>query len=161
MTGVQTCALPICTISYLYPTASSGGTKTNFSTNEVYAGVGYGPVSVKYSQTTSNYFGVNNSSGTQYLSADIKQSLGPITPELKPLSVVAHYGHTSMAGNGNSNLNYNDMNIGLVYSFPEQWDLGVRYYTNSSMTSTFKNANQFNGTKFYDNAVVATLVKTF
>ena len=149
------------TISYLYPTASSGGSKINYSTNEVYAGVGYGPVSVKYSQSTSNYFGLNNSSGTQYLQADIKQSLGPIAPQLKPLSFVAHYGHTSVAGNGNSNLNYNDMNIGLVYSFPEQWDLGVRYYTNSSMTSTFKNANQFNGTKFYDNAVVATLVKTF
>lgn len=149
------------TISYLYPTTSSGGSRVNYSTNEVYAGVGYGPVSVKFSQSTSNYFGLNNSSGTQYYQADIKQSLGALAPQLKPLSVVAHYGHTAMAGNGNSNLNYNDMNVGLVYSFPEQWDLGVRYYTNSSMTSTFKQYNSWNGTKFYDNAVVATLVKTF
>lgn len=149
------------TISYLYPTATAGGSKTNYSTNEVYAGVGYGPVSVKFSQTTSNYFGVNNSSGTQYYQADIKQSLGALASQLKPLSVVAHYGHTSMAGNGNSNLNYNDMNIGLVYSFPQQWDLGVRYYTNSSMTSTFKKYNSWNGTNFYGDAVVATLTKTF
>jgi uncharacterized protein (TIGR02001 family) len=149
------------TISYLYPNASAGGTKITYSTNEVYAGVGYGPVAVKYSQTTSNYFGVNNSSGTQYYQADVKQSLGALASQLKPLSVVAHYGHTSMAGNGNSNLNYNDMNIGLVYSFPQQWDLGVRYYTNSSMSNKFKQYNSWKGTNFYGDAVVATLVKTF
>jgi len=149
------------TISYLYPTASAGGSKINYNTNEVYAGVGYGPVSVKYSQTTSNYFGVNNSSGTRYYQADAKQSLGVVASSLKDLSVVAHYGHTSMAGNGNSNLNYNDRNIGLVYSFPQQWDLGVRYYTNSSMSNKFKQYNSWKGTNFYGDAVVATLTKTF
>jgi len=147
------------TISYLYPTASAGGSKINYNTNEVYAGVGYGPVAVKYSQTTSNYFGVNKSSGTQYYQADVKQSLGALASQLKPLSVVAHYGHTQVANNGN--LNYNDMNIGLVYSFPQQWDLAARYYTNSAMSNKFKQYNSWHGTNFYGNAGVVTLTKTF
>jgi uncharacterized protein (TIGR02001 family) len=147
------------TISYLYPTASSGGSKINYSTNEVYAGVGYGPVAVKYSQTTSNYFGLNNSSGTQYYQADAKQSLGIVNSSLKDLSVVAHYGYTQVANQ--SGFNYNDMNIGVVYAFPGKWDLAARYYTNSSMSNKFKQYNSWNGTNFYQNAVVATLTKTF
>jgi uncharacterized protein (TIGR02001 family) len=147
------------TISYLYPQATSGGSKINYSTNEVYAGVGYGPVAVKYSQTTSNYFGLNNSSGTQYYQADVKQGLGIINSALKDLSVVAHYGHTQVANN--SNLNYNDMNIGAIYSFPGKWDLAARYYTNSSMSNKFKQYNSWNGTNFYQNAFVASVTKTF
>jgi len=147
------------TISYLYPTASAGGSKINYNTSEVYAGLGYGPVSVKYSQTTSNYFGVNSSSGTQYYQADAKQSLGIVDSSLKDLSVVAHYGHTQVANN--SNLNYNDMNIGLVYSFPGKWDLAARYYTNSAMSNKFKQYNSWHGTNFYGNAGVVTLTKTF
>jgi uncharacterized protein (TIGR02001 family) len=147
------------TISYLYPTASAGGSKINYSTNEVYAGVGYGPVAVKYSQTTSNYFGLNNSSGTQYYQADAKQSLGIVNSSLKDLSVVAHYGYTQVANQ--SGLNYNDMNIGLVYAFPGKWDLAARYYTNSSMSNKFKQYNSWNGTNFYQDAGVVTLTKTF
>jgi len=147
------------TISYLYPTASAGGSKINYNTNEVYAGVGYGPVSVKYSQTTSNYFGVNNSSGTQYYQADVNQSLAPLSATLKNLSVVAHYGRTNVANN--SSLNYNDINIGATYAFPQSYNLGVRYYTNTSLTSTAQTANTKNGQQLYKNAVVATITKTF
>lgn len=145
--------------TYNFPTASKMGDNTNYNTAEFYGAVGYKPLTIKYSQTTTNYFGLNNSSGTQYLQADVKQSLGIVSDKLKDLSVVAHYGTTKVANH--TNLNYNDINAGLVYSFPQQWDLGVRYYTNSSMTSTFQNANSWNGTKYYGNAVVASLTKTF
>jgi uncharacterized protein (TIGR02001 family) len=147
------------TISYLYPNASAGGSKINYSTNEVYAGVGYGPIAVKYSQTTSNYFGLNNSSGTQYYQADAKQGLGIVNSSLKDLSVVAHYGRTQVANQ--TGLNYNDMNIGLSYAFPGKWDLAARYYTNSSMSNKFKQYNSWNGTNFYKDAGVVTLTKTF
>jgi uncharacterized protein (TIGR02001 family) len=46
-------------------------TDSRFNTQELYAGVGYGPVSVKYSQSLSNYFGINNSVGTTYMQADV------------------------------------------------------------------------------------------
>jgi uncharacterized protein (TIGR02001 family) len=148
-------------ITYNYPTASTSGgyPAGNYNTGEAFAHLGYGPVEVKYSQTTSNYFGQTNSTGSNYMEANVKQSLGILNDSLKNLNVVAHYGHTNVANH--SNLNYNDMNAGLVYNFPGQWDLGVKYYTNSSMTSTFQKVNSWNGTKYYGNAVVATVTKTF
>jgi len=148
-------------ITYNSVTASTGGgyPAGNYNTGEAFAHLGYGPVDVKYSQSTTNYFGQKNSSGSNYMEANVKQSLGPLSDSLKNLSVVAHYGHTNVANH--SNLNYNDMNAGLVYSFPGQWDLGVRYYTNSSMTKTFQTANSWNGTKYYGNAIVASVTKTF
>jgi uncharacterized protein (TIGR02001 family) len=148
-------------ITYNYPTASTSGgyPAGNYNTGEAFAHLGYGPVEVKYSQTTSNYFGQKNSTGSNYMEVNVKQSLGPLNDSLKNLNFVAHYGHTNVANH--SNLNYNDMNAGLVYNFPGQWDLGVRYYTNSSMTKTFQTANSWNGTKYYGNAVVASVTKTF
>lgn len=146
-------------ITYNYPTSSTWQSKVNYNTAEVYAGLGYGPLAVKYSQSTTNYFGLNNSSGSQYLEANLKQSFAPISPKLKDLNLVAHYGNTKVANY--TNLNYNDMNVGLVYNLPEKWDLGVLYYTNSSMAKQFKDWNSAYGTKFYSNAVVFNLTKTF
>ena len=144
--------------NYFLPNATNGK-NPNFNTQELFAGVGYGPVAVKYSQAISNYFGINNSSGTQYYQADVNQSLAPLSATLKNLSVVAHYGRTNVANN--SSLNYNDINIGATYAFPQSYNLGVRYYTNTSLTSTAQKADTVNGQQLYKNAVVATITKTF
>jgi predicted phage gp36 major capsid-like protein len=53
------------------------------------------------------------------------------------------------------------MNVGLGYTLPKDWSVNAKYYTNSSMTSTFQNANNVNGQKLYKNAFVASLTKTF
>jgi hypothetical protein len=82
-----------------------------------------------------------------------------VTAKLKDLSLVAHYGRTAVANNGN--LSYNDINAGLVYTLPQAWEIGARYYTNTSKTSTFQNANTVNGQQLYKDAWVATLTKTF
>ena len=146
------------TYNYFYPNATNGG-NPNFNTSELYAGLGYGPVSVKYSQAVTAYFGNPNSSGSNYTQADINQSFAPLSSKLKDLSFVAHYGHTSVYNN--SNLNYNDLNVGLTYALPQSFVAGVRYYTNSSMTSTFQNANTINGQRLYKDAWVATITKSF
>jgi uncharacterized protein (TIGR02001 family) len=150
--------LDVGSYNYFYPNATNGK-NPNFNTQELFAGLGYGPVAVKYSRSTSNYFGVQNSAGTQYYQADAKQSLAPLTAKLKDLSLVAHYGRTAVANNGN--LSYNDINVGAVYALPQAWDVGVRYYTNTSKTSTFQNANTVNGQQLYKDAWVATVTKTF
>ena len=142
-----------------FPTASKMGDKTDYNTAEFYGAISYKPLTVKYSQTTTNYFGLNNSSGTQYLQADIKQSLGLVNDKLKDLSLVAHYGNTKVANH--SNLNYNDINAGLVYAFPQQWDLSVVYYTNTAMSKQFQAANSWNGSKYYSNTTVVSLTKSF
>jgi uncharacterized protein (TIGR02001 family) len=144
--------------NYFYPNATNGK-NPNFNTQELYAGLGYGPVALKYSRSTSNYFGVNNSAGTQYYQADVKQSFAPVSAKLKDLSFVAHYGRTAVANHGNAS--YNDINVGAVYTLPKAWDIGVRYYTNTSMTTQNQRASTVNGQQLYKDAWVATLTKTF
>jgi len=133
-------------------------TDSRFNTQELYAGVGYGPVSLKYSQSLSNYFGINNSVGTTYMQADVKQSLGLVSSSLKDLSVVAHYGQTKIANN--SNFGYNDINAGVSYALAKGWDMGVRYYTNTSSSNALGLAF-INGSQLYKDAVVVSITKTF
>ena len=133
-------------------------TDSRFNTQELYAGVGYGPLSLKYSQSLSNYFGIDNSVGTTYMQADVKQSLGLVSKSLKDLSVVAHYGQTRVANY--NNFSYNDMNVGVVYAFAKGWDMGVRYYTNTSSSNALGLAF-INGSQLYKDAVVVSITKTF
>jgi uncharacterized protein (TIGR02001 family) len=144
--------------NYFYPRATtSAKTGSNFDTYEGFVGLGYKDIiSAKYSRTLGNgYFGTANAQGTTYMQADGKLPV----PVVKNLAVVAHYGRTNVANS--SALDYNDINAGIVYTLPKEFDLGVKYYTNSSMTSTFQNANTVNGQKLYKNAVVVSLTKTF
>ena len=147
--------------NYFYPRATTNAaTGSNYDTYEAFAGVGYGPVAVKYSQTLGNgYFGTANARGTNYTAMDLNQSFEPLSATLKDLSFLAHYGHTNVAHT--SNLNYNDINVGLGYMLPQAWNISAKYYTNSSMTGTFQNANTVNGQKLYKNAFVASVTKTF
>jgi len=124
----------------------------------LYAGVGYGPLSLKYSQSLSNYFGINNSVGSTYMQADVKQSLGLVSSSLKDLSFVAHYGQTRIANN--SNFGYNDINAGVSYALAKGLDVGVRYYTNTSSSNALGLAF-INGSQLYKDAVVVSITKTF
>ncbi len=144
--------------NYFYPRATtSAATGSNFDTYEAFAGVGYKDmISAKYSQTLGNgYFGTANARGTSYTQVDGKLPV----PMVKNLAVVAHYGRTNVANS--SNLDYNDINAGFVYSLPKEYDLGVKYYTNSGMSNAFQAANTVSGQKLYKNAVVVSVTKTF
>jgi uncharacterized protein (TIGR02001 family) len=152
--------LDVGSYNYFYPRATVNGTGSNFDTYEAFVGLGYGPLAVKYSQTLgSGYFGTTNAKNTNYTGVDLNQSFEPLSATLKDLSFLAHYGHTSVANS--SNLNYNDMNVGLGYVLPKDWTISAKYYTNSSMTGTFQTANTVNGQKLYKNAGVVALTKTF
>ena len=153
--------LDIGTYNYFYPRATtSASTGSNYDTYEAFAGIGYGPIAVKYSQTLGNgYFGTANARGSNYTQFDINQSFAPLSSSLKDLSLLAHYGHTSVANS--SNLDYNDFNVGLGYVLPQAWNVSAKYYTNSAMTSTFTNANTVSGQKLYKNAFVLSVTKTF
>ena len=146
--------------NYFYPRATVAGTGSNFDTYEAFAGVGYGPVSVKYSQTLGNgYFGTTKAQGSNYTQVDLAQSFEPVSSKLKDLSLLAHYGHTSVADH--STLSYNDINVGLGYALPKEWSVSAKYYTNTSLSSAAQTANTVNGQKLYRNAFVASLTKTF
>jgi len=101
------------------------------------------------------YFGIANSSGSGYAQVDLAQ---PVV-FIENLNVVAHFGNTSVAKS--SNLNYNDINVGLVYNLPYGLDLGARYYTNTNQGSAFQSFNTVNGKTLYKDAWVFNLTKTF
>jgi uncharacterized protein (TIGR02001 family) len=146
--------LDVGSYNYFYPRATNG-TSTNFDTNELFVGLGYGPVSVKYSQSLSNYFGTANSKNSQYYQADFAQ---PLTYFSKNLSLLAHVGRTEV--NNNSSSNYTDYNVGLGYNL-QGWDLAAKYYTNSGTTSSFQTANTINGQRLYKDAAVVSVSKSF
>lgn len=150
--------IDIGSYNYFYPRATtSAATGSNFDTYEAFLGLGYKDlISAKYSQTLGNgYFGTANARGTSYTQVDAKLPV----PAVKKLSVVAHYGRTDVANSGSAD--YNDMNAGFVYTLPKDFDLSVKYFTNSGMTSAFQTANTVSGQKLYKNAVVVGLTKTF
>ena len=89
------------------------------------------------------------------MQADVKQSLGLVSSSLKDLSFVAHYGQTKVANN--SDFSYNDMNVGATYALAKGWDVGVRYYTNTSTS----NALGLGRSNLYKDAVVGSITKTF
>ena len=146
--------------NYFYPRATVAGTGSNFDTYEAYAGLGYGPVSAKYSQTLGNgYFGTTGAKNSNYTQVDLAQSFEPLSAQLKNLSVLAHYGHTAVANH--STLSYNDINFGLGYALPKDWTITGKYYTNTNVSSAAQTADTINGQKLYRNAFVASLTKTF
>jgi len=151
-------SVDVGTYNYFYPRATTTAkTGSNYDTYEGYVGLDYkGLVAAKYSQTLGNgYFGTANAKGTNYTQADVKLPI----PVINKLSVAAHYGRTNVANS--SAYDYNDMNAGLVYTLPKEFDLSVKYYTNSATTTAFQAANTVNGQKLYKNAVVVGLTKTF
>jgi uncharacterized protein (TIGR02001 family) len=149
--------LDIGSYNYFYPRAKTAGTGSNFDTYEAFVGLGYGPVSAKYSRTIGNgYFGTTNAQGTQYYQADVAYPLDVIG--LSKASFLAHAGHTNVANS--TTLDYSDYNVGLGYDLAG-WQFAAKYYTNSSMTSSFQTANTVSGQKLYKNAGVLSVTKTF
>lgn len=143
--------LDVGTYNYIY---SQAGNKFNSSsnTNEVYIGLERGPVAVKYSYAVSDYFGLANSSGTQYLQADLN------VPLSKTVTVNAHVGHTLTANY--SNRDYTDVKVGATVNV-QGFSVGAHYYTNMNKGSQVNALNTVGGRQLYDNAVVLSVARSF
>lgn len=152
---VKGVTLDVGSYNYFYPRATTtAATGSNFDTQEGFAGLGFGPVSVKYSRTLGNgYFGTANAKGTQYYEANIAYPIAG-----SKISLLAHAGKTNVANN--SSLDYNDYNFGVGYNL-QGWDLAAKYYTNGDKTTAFNTANTVNGQKLYRNAAVVSVSKSF
>jgi uncharacterized protein (TIGR02001 family) len=91
---------------YYYPGSVKNADGNKVNTNEVYVGIGYGPLTFKTSYSTSDYFGIDKSDGTLYydLSGAFALSDG--------LTLKAHVGYVDVAGrNGFTGTDYK---IGLA-----------------------------------------------
>ena len=94
-------------IGYLYP---SNNATTNANTTEIYAALAYGPVTVKYSRSLSNFVANANSTGSQYLEAAATFDLG------NGFSVTPHVGR-QIVPNQTSSADYTDFSLTVSKDF--------------------------------------------
>ena len=110
-------------LRYEYP-GSNGvpGAFVKPNTDEVYAGVSYGPATLKYSYGVSEIFGVIDSEGSDYLELTVNY------PIMDKLTLNALVGHQRYAGtqNGfdNSNFDYTVWKLGATYDFGNGFTAG-------------------------------------
>jgi uncharacterized protein (TIGR02001 family) len=97
-------------LRYEYPQSKEFSPKPN--TDEVYAGVSYGPATLKYSYSINNTFGVPDSKGSDYLELSVNYPL----PQLEKLTLNGTLGHQSYKHN--NSLAY------TVYKAGATWDFG-------------------------------------
>jgi uncharacterized protein (TIGR02001 family) len=134
-------------------------------TLEVYGAITWKWLSAKLSYSLQDKtFGVDDSRGTYYLDLT---AVYPI-PNTK-LTAIAHYGMQEFDGsgvtcNGGSNndqcASYKDWKLGLNYSLPKDFTVGV-FYTDTDMTSAQEGFYTVNGKKLGDGAVTVFIQKTF
>ncbi len=123
-------------ISYLYPGLSSA------NTGEIYGGVGWGPLSFKYSHTiTKGYFGTGRATsdgdGTSYINLAYAQEVMP------KVTLKASVGHTNFkaAVNRAGTPDFSDYSVGAAYDLGNGFSLGGAF-----VGATKKNNPAFNYT---------------
>jgi uncharacterized protein (TIGR02001 family) len=134
-------------LGYMYPR-----TTTDTNTTEVYVGASYNVLSVKYSRSITNYFGIADSKNSSYIQADAN------VPVAGKLSAVAHYGRTTVANN--AALDYADYNVGAAYDM-QGWIVAAKYHANTSKGANFETVNTVNDQKLYKSAVVVSVSRSF
>lgn len=91
---------------YYYP---SNGLSPSANTFELYGAIGYGPVSLKYSQSTTNLFGFANSKESGYIDLSMNQ-------EIKDGYILnLHLGRQSVRDNPSAS--YNDWKVGVTKDY--------------------------------------------
>jgi uncharacterized protein (TIGR02001 family) len=117
-------------LRYEYPQAKAidpGFVKPN--TDEVYAGVSYGPATLKYSYSFNNTFGVPGSKGSDYLELTVNY------PVIDKVTVNGLLGHQRYKGTqdvfgasfDNGNFSYTVWKLGATYYFWNGWNAGAYY----------------------------------
>ena len=102
-------------LRYEYPASSAFHPKPN--TDEVYAGVSYGPATLKYSYSFNDTFGVANSKGSDYLELSVNQ------PVMEKVTFNGILGHQRYANN--SALSYSVWKAGATVDLGSGWNVGA------------------------------------
>lgn len=124
---VKDVTLDVGYLRYEYPSSSDFNPKPN--TDEVYIGLGYGPVSVKYSYATSDTFGVANSEGSDFIEANLA------LPIVDKVTLTGHVGHQKYKNS--SALDYTVWKIGAVYDFGNGLNAGAYYKGTDAESSLY------------------------
>jgi uncharacterized protein (TIGR02001 family) len=105
-------------LRYEYPSSGAFNPKPN--TDEIYAGLTYGPFNVKYSYSINDTFGVPNSEGSDYIEANVAYPI-----EGTKFTITGHLGHQKYKNS--SALDYTAYKIGFVYDFGSGFNAGAYY----------------------------------
>jgi uncharacterized protein (TIGR02001 family) len=119
---VKNVVLDLGYLHYEYPSSSAFSPKPN--TDEVYVGASYGPVTLKYSYSVNDTFGVRNSKGSDY----VELSANVPVPGLPQLTVNGLVGRQKYKNN--DFLSYN------VYKLGATWDFGHGVNAGAYLKST-------------------------
>jgi len=112
-------------LRYEYPQSDAFNPRPD--TDEVYLGLTYGPVTVKYSYAFSDTFGVPNSEGSDFLEANIAYPIADTK-----FTLTGHVGHQKYKNN--AALDYTVYKLGFVYDFGNGFNAGA-YYKNTDAES--------------------------
>ena len=150
-------AFDVGLLQYYYPKAvtPTGGEK--FDTLEAYLGVTWKWLSLKYSTTLTDYFGVNSistgtangdSEGSGYLDFTASYEIAP------KLTLVGHYGMQTVKNY--DALEYNDWKLGVTYDL-NGWLLGASYIGTDADETIYV----LNGKEIGKDTVVLSIGKSF
>jgi uncharacterized protein (TIGR02001 family) len=97
-------------------------------TDEVYAGVSYGPATLKYSYSFHDTFGVPESKGSDYLELTVNY---PVIDKVTLNGLLGHQRYkgtqSAIGGFDNSNFSYTVWKLGATYDFGKGWNAGAYY----------------------------------
>ena len=164
-------------ISYMYP-GSKVGTNTDgydanknyWNTQELFAGLSYGPVAYKVSRTMSDYYfslgkdgpgavsgftGTGSAKGTLYHDFSFTFGLS------EKASIKAHYGILDLKNSTGGDIK--DVSISLSYDLGDGYSLGVAGVNTSGMNTAAKGffTNTATSKKLYDSGGYISITKTF
>ena len=128
------------TIYYYYPGSKNPGV-ISADTWELYAGLGWKWIGLKFSYNVDDYFGTRptgqKTDGTWYLDLSATYPIGDTG-----FALIGHYGYLDVAhdGSGSTEASYQDWKVGASYTVPDGVLKGVEfgaYYSGNNAESAF------------------------
>ncbi|MBL8517314.1 MAG: hypothetical protein JNM76_10145 [Betaproteobacteria bacterium] len=113
---VKDLTLDVGYLRYEYPNMKALPGLPKANTDEIYLGATYGPVTLKYSHSTSDLFGYFDSKGSTFIEANFSQEIAP------KLTLVGNIGRQKIKNN--EAYNYTVYKIGMNYDLGNGWTTG-------------------------------------
>jgi uncharacterized protein (TIGR02001 family) len=135
--------------TYRYPGDYPHG-YTKADTTELYAGLGWGPATLKYSYAVTDTFGFSDSEGSDYLDLSVNWEFVP------SWTLNAHAGHQRISGT--SGADYSDWKLGATKAFAQGWSVALAWLDTNARRAVYTNPyGEFLGRS----TGVLTVTKTF